>query len=98
LLKTRTDSLRRLGRELEPIVYVARELEQKFPETELIIGSIRSPEDIYRIASAKPQIITIPTKIVNGLIDGRMTIEMLKEHKRTFEPHEIIIGDSITHQ
>jgi len=53
------------GLTLRDISQVADSLSSS--KQELIIGSIRSPEDIYRIISAKPQVITIPTKIVQGL-------------------------------
>jgi transaldolase len=58
---------------LNEIAYTAKNMEGT--NCELIIGSIRTPEDIFRIISAKPQIITIPTKIVEGL----EKIEELKE-------------------
>ncbi len=35
--------------------------------SELIVGSIRSPKDISRLVAAGPNIITIPTSIVEGL-------------------------------
>ena len=50
---------------LAQIGYVAKKLENS--KTELIVGSIRSPQDIYRISEAEPHIITIPYKIVTGL-------------------------------
>ena len=50
---------------IKEIAYVAQELEGT--NSKLIIGSIRSPKDIHRIIKAKPQVITIPTKIVQGL-------------------------------
>ena len=52
---------------LNEIAYVSKNI--KNTKCELIVGSIRSPEDVYRIASAGPQVITIPTKIVRGLKD-----------------------------
>ena len=50
---------------LNEISYVATRLDDK--KTKLIVGSIRSPQDIYKLAKAHPQIITIPTKITEGL-------------------------------
>jgi transaldolase len=50
---------------LEDISYVASQLDNR--ESDLIVGSIRSPEDIYKLVKAGPQVITIPTKIVRGL-------------------------------
>ena len=52
---------------LNEIKYVSKSIDKS--RCELIVGSIRSPEDIYKIASAGPQIITIPTKIVQELKD-----------------------------
>jgi len=50
---------------LDEIAYTAKSC--KNTDCELIIGSIRTPDDIFKIISAKPQIITIPTKIVKEL-------------------------------
>ena len=52
---------------LNEIKYVSKSIDKS--RCELIVGSIRSPEDISKIASAGPQIITIPTKIVQELKD-----------------------------
>lgn len=74
------------------IAYVAEKLENV--KSNLIIGSIRSPEDIYKICEAEPQIITIPTKIVKEL----KNILKLKDIKRSkFDYRGIIKGDSIEH-
>ena len=62
-------------------------------DTKLIIGSIRSPEDIYRILTCKPQVITIPTKIVQGLEN----INDLKLTKRSVYPESVVFGDSLNH-
>lgn len=75
---------------LNEIAYVANRM--KNTESELIIGSIRTPEDIYKIVSAKPQIITIPTKIVKEL----EKIEELKKMDRDLE-RKIILGNSLIH-
>jgi len=42
-------------------------LEEEFCETKLIVGSIRSPQDIEDILTAAPHIITIPTKILDQM-------------------------------
>jgi len=77
---------------LQEIAYVANELD--YTSTSLIIGSIRSPEDIHRIVKAKPQVITIPTKIVEGLEN----IPELKDSKRTFNDFsQVEMGNSLTH-
>ena len=75
---------------LKEIAYVAKRIDGT--DCELIIGSIRSADDIYKIASAKPQVITIPTKIVKELKD----IEKIKNLKRTIKK-EIMSGNSINH-
>jgi len=76
---------------LEQISYVAKNLENK--STKLIVGSIRTPEDISRLVRAKPQIITIPFKIVTELKD----IESLKNTERTINSDDIVIGNSLYH-
>ncbi|MCK5624615.1 hypothetical protein KAI04_02135 [Candidatus Pacearchaeota archaeon] len=75
---------------LKEIAYVANKTKQT--ECELIIGSIRSPEDIYKIASASPQVITIPSKIVKNL--GK--IEELKNLGRKFG-NTISLSNTINH-
>ncbi len=52
---------------IKDIAHVASALDGK--TSELIVGSIRSAQDILRIVKAKPQVITIPTKIVRELTD-----------------------------
>lgn len=74
------------------IAYVAEKLGNN-PNIELIIGSIRTPEDIYRIAKAQPQIITIPTKIVKGLEN----IPEIKRTQRSIKTADTIIGNSLSH-
>ncbi len=65
---------------LKEIAYVSEELDKK-DGVGLVIGSIRSPEDIIRIVKAKPQVITVPTKIVEGLVK-LSDINYLKTSKR----------------
>ncbi|HJX50685.1 MAG TPA: transaldolase family protein [Candidatus Nanoarchaeia archaeon] len=77
---------------LEDIAKVAQLLDNN-PNSELIVGSIREPSDIYRIVQAEPQIITIPTKIVKGLDN----ILNLKQTKRSFKSNEVILGESVSH-
>lgn len=84
-------------RTLNQIAYVAIELENKYPKTELIVGSIRSPEDIYRIVKAAPQIITIPTKIVREILNDATDIALLKQTPRLISPNGVINGNSIRH-
>jgi transaldolase len=48
-------------------------------ETQLIVGSIRSPEDIEDILTRSPHIITIPTKIIKQMPHNEMTDRTLKE-------------------
>jgi transaldolase len=79
-------------RTLNQISYVASELDNN-PDSDLIVGSIRSPKDIYRLIHACPQVITIPTKIVRGLEN----IPGLKEVPRTIQGKKVDIGCSISH-
>tara|TARA_Y100000310_G_scaffold305954_1_gene346674 strand:+ start:207 stop:1100 length:894 start_codon:yes stop_codon:yes gene_type:complete len=81
------------NRTLIQIGYVARELHNT--GSSLIIGSIRTPKDIYKIASAGPQVITIPTKIVRGLED----IEDIKQTVRSIyrDCSDKLIGNSLEH-
>ena len=74
------------------IAYVAEKLGNN-PNVELIVGSIRTPEDIYRIAKAQPQIITIPTKIVKGLEN----IPEIKRTQRSIKTADTITGNSLSH-
>lgn len=48
-------------------------------DTKLIIGSIRSPDDIPAILKGKPDIITIPTNILEQMPFNKKTEETLKE-------------------
>lgn len=76
---------------LEDISYVAEKLEGS--GSELIVGSIRSPEDILRIIKASPQIITIPYNIVKGLNN----IPELKDTPRSINSREHNTLKGITH-
>lgn len=78
---------------LNEIAYVASSLEGT--NSSLIVGSIRTPEDILRIVKAEPQIITIPTKIVKGLSD----IRSIKRTKRSINTKlsSSEIGNSLNH-
>jgi len=60
-------------------------------ETELIIGSIRSPDDVQDIVSVNPDIITIPPKILRQVPFNSKTEETLKEFEeawKEFKKHE----------
>ena len=77
---------------LGQISYVAERLETS--SASLIVGSIRSSDDIYRIASSEPQIITIPTKIVEGLNN----VPQIKQTKRLpFDYARVNTGNSLLH-
>jgi len=82
---------------IDEISYVASRLDNT--QTSLIVGSIRSHRDIYRIASARPQVITIPTKIVQFLEKDGCDIKKLKETPRTInpDPSSVSVGNSIYH-
>ena len=52
--------------------------------TQLIIGSIRSPDDITKILSVQPDIITIPPKILEQMPQNDMTDKTLKEFEEAW--------------
>jgi len=70
---------------LKDMAYASRELEST--GTSLIGASLRDPSDILRIATTKPQVITIPTNILRGL---EANLEELKQYKRTYQSNEPI--------
>jgi transaldolase len=76
---------------LSQIDSVARALDGTI--SSLIVGSIRSPQDIYRLAKVRPQVITIPTGIVRGLEN----IPAIKQTARDFVPCEFDMGSSLVH-
>jgi len=78
-------------RTLAQISYVAKNLDTS--RSQLIVGSIRDPQDITRLVKAEPQVITIPTKIVKGLEN----IPGLKDTKRSFESNGVDQGHSLYH-
>ena len=79
-------------RTLGQIAYVAQAFEGT--NSSLIVGSIRSPQDIARLASCEPQIITIPTGIVKGLEN----IPGIKGTKRSFiQSGNVEMGSSLVH-
>jgi len=60
-------------------------------ETELIVGSIRKPEDVQDILSVHPDIITIPTSILKQMPYNEKTEETLKDFDKAwkeFKKHE----------
>lgn len=82
------------SRTMKQISHVAKECENI--GCKLIVGSIRTPEDILRLAKCKPQVITIPTKIVEGLKD----IDAIKSHERQIASDNLpenLFGNSIAH-
>jgi len=54
-------------------------------KTKLIVGSIRNPNDVVEIASAKPHIITIPYKILDQMPYHETTVKTLKEFEQAWE-------------
>jgi len=76
---------------LNEIAYVAKKLDGT--NSKLIVGSIRSPEDILRLVKCKPQVITIPTNIIRELEH----IGNLKLTKRSRNPGSVTIGHSLYH-
>jgi len=97
ILKENKDKyfLQAWGLTLNQIAYVAEEIEKSGRDSALIVGSIRCPEDIHRIAKARPQVITIPTGIVRGLPE----ILGLKSSRREISPtlEKDLVGKTLTH-
>jgi len=54
-------------------------------KTKLIVGSIRSPNDVIEIASAYPHIITIPYKIMEQMPYHETTVKTLKEFDQAWD-------------
>ena len=54
-------------------------------KTKLIVGSIRTPEDVIEIASAGPHIITIPYKILDQMPYHDTTVKTLKEFEQAWD-------------
>ena len=54
-------------------------------KTKLIVGSIRSPNDVIEIASAKPHIITIPYKILDQMPYHETTVKTLQEFEQAWD-------------
>ena len=54
-------------------------------KTKLIIGSIRSPDDITKILTRQPDIITIPTKILKQMPFNEKTEATLKEFEEAWK-------------
>jgi transaldolase len=57
-------------------------------DTELIVGSIRTPEDIPNILEGQPDIITIPTKILEQMPLSKKTEETLEEFEKAWEKYQ----------
>ena len=54
-------------------------------KTKLIVGSIRSPNDVVEIASANPHVITIPYKILKQMPYHQATVATLEEFDKAWE-------------
>ena len=70
---------------LETIAHTMSMLDSGDFNTELIVGSIRKPEDIQDIITVQPDIITIPTKILKEMSYNSMTEETLKQFEEAWE-------------
>jgi len=64
---------------LDTIQYTMEMLEREESETQLIVGSIREPDDVNQILSVYPDIITIPTSILRKMPQNDMTDKTLKD-------------------
>lgn len=53
--------------------------------TELIVGSIRKPDDVYEIVTASPHIITIPYKILVQMPFHQKTEDTIKEFDQAWQ-------------
>jgi transaldolase len=54
-------------------------------KTKLIVGSIRSPNDVVEIASANPHVITIPYKILKQMPYHQATVSTLEEFDKAWD-------------
>ena len=54
-------------------------------KTKLIVGSIRSPNDVIEIASAYPHVITIPYKILDQMPYHETTVKTLQEFDQAWD-------------
>ena len=52
---------------------------------ELIVGSIRKPDDVYEIATASPHVITIPYKILTQMPFHQKTEDTIKEFDQAWQ-------------
>jgi len=57
---------------------------QSYPDTKLIVGSIRNPSDIEEILTANPDIITIPPKILNQMPFNEKTETTLGDFEKAW--------------
>jgi len=64
--------------------------------TKLIVGSIRSPEDVQEIASAHPHIITIPYKILDQMPYHETTVKTLKEFDKAWDEFKAAESEVVT--
>jgi transaldolase len=58
-------------------------------KTKLIVGSIRSPQDVEEIISANPHIITIPYKILKDMPYHERTVSTLEEFEKAWEEFKL---------
>jgi transaldolase len=54
-------------------------------KTKLIVGSIRSPNDVIEITSANPNIVTIPYKILKQMPYHQTTVTTLEEFDKAWD-------------
>ena len=54
-------------------------------DTKIIVGSIRTPNDVIEIASGGPHIITIPYKIIDQMPYHETTVKTLKEFDQAWD-------------
>jgi len=60
-------------------------------DTQLIIGSIRHPDDVHELLGLQPDIITVPYQIMSNMCTNKVTEEVLRDFDKAwgeFKKHE----------
>ena len=69
----------------EIVKQTRKTIEEGGYKTKLIVGSIRKPEDVAEIITAKPHIITIPYKILKQMPYHERTVATLEEFDQAWD-------------
>jgi len=70
---------------LETVAFTRQMIDDSDFKTKLIIGSLRSPNDVEQLIPCNPHIITIPPKILRQMPFHRRTVETLDEFDKAWE-------------